>query len=434
MVFTPEIIALLVFIVTYALIVDERIHRAVCAMAGASVLILFGILSWDQVLHHIDFGTIFLLMGMMIIVNTSRNSGLFEYIAIITGKAAKGNPIYVLFLFAIVTAVSSAFLDNVTTVLLMTPMILTISRLMNINPLPFLISEIFASNIGGAATLIGDPPNIMIASASGLSFNDFLTVMGPIAIVDMVVVLIILYALYGKELKISADDQKTIAHAINGLDEKSAILDKPLFTKSVIVLLLVIALFFLHSSLGLEPAEVALIGASILLIWSRESPELILEKIEWPALFFFGGLFILVGGLVETGLITSIADVMIHSVNGTGEAMFIITWFSAIASGLVDNIPLTAAMIPLIQDLGVSGAFDIYPLWWALSLGACLGGNLTAIGASANVVVLGIMEREGESITFIQFLKLGALITFTTVTTGLILLYIMFPETIPIVF
>ena len=362
MVFTPEIIALLVFIVTYALIVDERIHRAVCAMAGASVLILFGILSWDQVLHHIDFGTIFLLMGMMIIVNTSRNSGLFEYIAIITGKAAKGNPIYVLFLFAIVTAVSSAFLDNVTTVLLMTPMILTISRLMNINPLPFLISEIFASNIGGAATLIGDPPNIMIASASGLGFNDFLTVMGPIAIVDMVVVLIILYALYGKELKISADDQKTIAHAINGLDEKSAILDKPLFTKSVIVLLLVIALFFLHSSLGLEPAEVALIGASILLIWSRESPELILEKIEWPALFFFGGLFILVGGLVETGLITSIADVMIHSVNGTGEAMFIITWFSAIASGLVDNIPLTAAMIPLIQDLGVSGAFDIYPL------------------------------------------------------------------------
>jgi Na+/H+ antiporter NhaD/arsenite permease-like protein len=418
------LVSIFVFLLTYALIVDERIHRAVAAMFGAAIVVLLNIVPWDELLVYLDFGTIFLLMGMMIIVNTARNSGLFEYIAIRTAKAAKGNPLMVLLLFAGVTAFVSAFLDNVTTVLLLTPMVLTIARLMKLNPIPFLIAEIFASNIGGMATLIGDPPNIMIASAAGLSFNEFILIMAPIAIVDFLILLGMFYVIYGKGLRIEKEDQVAIGKALSSLDERAAIQDIKLFQKSVIVIVLVVIMFFLHGVLGLEPAEVALIGAAILLIWSREAPEMILEKIEWPALFFFGGLFIVVGALVQTGVIAAIADGVVGAVGTTGEAMILITWFAAFASAIVDNIPLTAAMIPLIQDLGAT--MDIYPLWWALSLGACLGGNGSAIGASANVVVLGISEREGITITFLDFLKLGLLVMGVTVAVGLGILWVMF--------
>ena len=419
-----EIVAIIVFIFTYILIVDERIHRAVAAMVGAAIVIFLQLVPWNSLLEHLDFGTIFLLMGMMIIVNTARNSGLFEYIAIRTAKIAKGNPIRVMILFSLVTAVSSAFLDNVTTVLLLTPMLLTIARLMKLNPIPFLIAEIFASNIGGAATLIGDPPNIMIASAAGLTFNEFIMIMGPIVLVDMVIIILMLYLIYGRSLKVEKHEQEIMVKALDSLDERSAIQDIALFKKSIITLAIVIVMFFFHSMLGLEPAEVALIGAAIILFWSRESPELILEKIEWPALFFFGGLFIVVGALVETGVIADIATAMVGAVDTTGEAMIIVVWFSAIASAVVDNIPLTAAMIPLIKDLGAT--MDIYPLWWALSVGACLGGNGTAIGASANVVVLGISEREGINISFMDFLKLGMFVLVVTVAVGLGMLWIMF--------
>jgi Na+/H+ antiporter NhaD/arsenite permease-like protein len=426
-----QFIALLVFIGTYILIIDERIHRTVCAMMGASILIVLGILDWKGVLNHIDFGTIFLLLGMMIIVNTARNSGLFEYIAIITAKTAKGIPIRVLILFAIVTAICSAFLDNVTTVLLITPMLLTVTRIVQQNPIPFLLTEIFASNIGGTATLIGDPPNIMIASASGLTFNEFLMHMGPIAAVNTLAMMLIILLIYGKRLTVSLDQQANITAAITSLDEKAAILDPKLFRKSVIVILGVIVLFFLHSSIGLDPAEVALIGASVLLFWSRESPILIFERIEWPALFFFGGLFVLVGGLVETGVISQLAEWLLQYVTNTGTAIFVVASFSALASGIVDNIPLTAAMIPLIKNMALSPSIDEYPLWWALSLGACLGGNMTSVGASANVVVLGILDREGHSISFVDFFKIGVIITFVTVSIGIIMLYIMFPEAAP---
>ncbi len=419
-----EIVAVFVFLFTYILIVDERIHRAVAAMIGAAIIVFLGIVPWENLLEYLDFGTIFLLMGMMIIVNTARNSGLFEYIAIKTAKLAKGNPIRVLILFSIVTAIASAFLDNVTTVLLLTPMLLTIAKLMKLNPIPYLIAEIFASNVGGMATLIGDPPNIMIASAAGLTFNEFLMVMGPIVLVDMLIMIVMLYLIYGKSLKVEKHEQEVIARALDSLDEKAAIQDLALFKKSIITLLLVIVMFFFHGILGLEPAEVALIGAAIILFWSRESPEMILEKIEWPALFFFGGLFIVVGALVETGVIADIATMMVGLVHTTGEAMILVVWFSAIASAIVDNIPLTAAMIPLIKDLGTT--MDIYPLWWALSLGACLGGNGTAIGASANVVVLGISEREGIHITFMDFLKLGMFVLAVTVAVGLGILWLMF--------
>lgn len=442
MVLIEALIAVVVFLITYVLIVDERINRAVAAMAGAAVLVFLGIVPWDSLLNHVDFGTIFLLMGMMIIVNVASNSGLFEYLAIITAKAAKGSPIMVLVLFSVVTAITSAFLDNVTTVLLMTPMLLYIAKVMDLNPVPFLFAEILSSNVGGMATLIGDPPNIMIASAAGLSFNEFLMVMAPIAIVDLLVVLLIFYLLWGRKMKVDSAGKTAIKKTIDALDERAAIQDTVLFKKSVIALAIVIALFFMHNNIGeilhtfipfvdptmtLEPAEVALIGAALILFWSRKSPEVIFEKVEWTALFFFGGLFILVGGLVETGVINDLALAMTSSLTDTHEAMFVIAWFSAIASAIVDNIPLTAALIPLIQDIGLNTtSIDIYPLWWALSLGACLGGNGTAIAASANVVVLGIAEREGIKITFFDFLKIGMFVLVVTVAIGLGMLYLMF--------
>ncbi|HOZ43600.1 MAG TPA: ArsB/NhaD family transporter [Methanoculleus sp.] len=433
------LIAVAVFLFTYALIIDERIHRAVAAMFGAAIVVFIGVVPWEGLLEHVDFGTIFLLLGMMIIVNTARGSGLFEYIAIRTAKLANGSPIRILILFALVTAVVSAFLDNVTTVLLLTPMLLYVARVMKLNPVPFLVTEIFASNIGGAATLIGDPPNIMIASSAGLTFNEFLIHLGPIMAVDMVILLLMMYVIYGRSMKVSPGEREEMVRTLDGLDERAAITDRVLFRQSVIVIAFVVLLFFIHDrigeilhvvlpfvdpAMGLEPAEVALIGAAVLLFWSRQSPEEIFEKVEWPALFFFGGLFVIVGALVETGIIASIAAVMIENVGSVGEAMFIVTWFAAIASAIVDNIPLTAAMIPLIHDLGTT--MDVYPLWWSLALGACLGGNGTAIGASANVVVIGIAEREGIGITFIDFLKVGMLVLFVTVGVGFGMLWLTF--------
>jgi Na+/H+ antiporter NhaD/arsenite permease-like protein len=303
-------------------------------------------------------------------------------------------------------------------------MLLYIANVMRITPLPFLIAEIFASNIGGAATLIGDPPNIMIGSAAGLTFNEFIVNMGPIMVVDLVVVMGMLFLIYRKQLFVSAAGQEGIAKTLADLNEQEAIRDRSLFNKSVAIIALVVGMFFVHDQLGLEPALVALIGASIFLFWSRQPPEEIFEKIEWPALFFFGGLFIVVGALVETGTIAAVAGFVVNNVHSEGEAMLIIAWFSAIASAIVDNIPLTATLIPLIQDMGAS--MDTYPLWWALSLGACLGGNGTAIGASANVVVLGIAARNEISISFVEFLKVGMLVLLVTVAIGTAILWLNF--------
>ncbi|AFL95467.1 arsenical pump membrane protein [Thermococcus cleftensis] len=417
-------IAVVVFLVTYAMIISERVHRTVAALFGAALVLLLGIVPWEAVPEHLDLGTLLLLIGMMIIVNTAKESGLFEFIAIKTAKFARGSPMNVLLLFSIVTALVSSVLDNVTTVLLLTPMLLYITRLMDVNPVPFLLAEVFSSNIGGMATLIGDPPNIMIGSAAGLSFNEFLLNMGPIALVDLFVSLGLIYLFYRGAMRISDSKRKRILSTLEGLSEEDAIRDYSLFRKSVIVIVGVILLFFVHDRLDIPPAVVALVGASVLLLWSGMDPESILEKIEWTAIFFFMGLFILVGALVETGVIEDIALWITSYVNNTGEALVIITWFSAIASAVVDNIPLTAAMIPLIKAMG--STMDIYPLWWALSLGACLGGNGTAIGASANVVVLGIAAKEGVRITFMDFLKVGLVIMLVTVTVGLGLLWIRY--------
>ncbi|MBO8174208.1 MAG: ArsB/NhaD family transporter [Thermococcus sp.] len=420
----PEAVAIAVFLFTYALVVSERIHRAVAAMFGASIVLFLRIMPWEKVPKYLDLNTLFLLMGMMIIVNTARNSGLFEYVAIKTAKLARGSPIRVLLLFSVVTAIVSSVLDNVTTVLLLTPMLLYISRLMDLNPVPFLLSEIFASNIGGTATLIGDPPNIMIGSAAKLSFNEFLINMGPIAAVDLVVTVLIIYLAYNNVLKVTPKKKVMIKQTLRGLDEKAAIKDIRLFRKSVAIIMFVVALFFIHDKLGIEPAVVALLGASLILLWTREDPEGIFEKIEWPALFFFGGLFLIVGALEETGTIARVAEWVLAHVHTQGQALLAITWFSAFSSAIVDNIPLTAAMIPLIKHMGAS--MNVYPLWWALSLGACLGGNGTAIGASANVVVIGIAEREGIRMTFADFLKVGMVIMVITVAIGVGILWVRY--------
>lgn len=419
-----EAIALAVFLGVYAFIITERIHRTVAAMVGASLILIVGIIPWEKVPEYLDLETLLLLAGMMVIVNVSRESGLFEYIAIKTAKLSNGNPMKVLLLFSVVTAVVSAFLDNVTTVLLLTPMLLYITKRMDVNPIPFLLAEIFASNIGGTATLIGDPPNIMIGSAAGLSFNEFLENMGPIAVANIFLTIAVVYLAYRNSIKVTPSKRKEIERVILSMDEEDAIRDWELFRKSVIVILAIVAGFFLHDTIGVKPAIIALSGASVMLLWSGVSPERALEKVEWATLFFFGGLFLIVGALVETGVIDAVAGKIMELIHSEAQAIFVISWFSAVSSAIVDNIPLTATMIPLIKAMGSS--VNTYPLWWALSLGACLGGNGTAIGASANVVVLGIAHREGIKITFGEFLKVGALIMVSTVALGSLILWVRY--------
>ena len=419
-----EAIALAVFLGVYAFIITERIHRTVAAMVGASLILIVGIIPWEKVPEYLDLETLLLLAGMMVIVNVSRESGLFEYIAIKTAKLSNGNPMKVLLLFSVVTAVVSAFLDNVTTVLLLTPMLLYITKRMDVNPIPFLLAEIFASNIGGTATLIGDPPNIMIGSAAGLSFNEFLENMGPIAVANIFLTIAVVYLAYRNSIKVTPSKRKEIERVILSMDEEDAIRDWELFRKSVIVILAIVAGFFLHDTIGVKPAVIALSGASVMLLWSGVSPERALEKVEWATLFFFGGLFLIVGALVETGVIDAAAGKIMELIHSEAQAIFVISWFSAVSSAIVDNIPLTATMIPLIKAMGSS--VNTYPLWWALSLGACLGGNGTAIGASANVVVLGIAHREGIKITFGEFLKVGALIMVSTVALGSLILWVRY--------
>ncbi|WP_297476128.1 ArsB/NhaD family transporter [Thermococcus sp.] len=419
-----EAIALAVFLGVYAFIITERIHRTVAAMVGASLILIVGIIPWEKVPEYLDLETLLLLAGMMVIVNVSRESGLFEYIAIKTAKLSNGNPMKVLLLFSVVTAVVSAFLDNVTTVLLLTPMLLYITKRMDVNPIPFLLAEIFASNIGGTATLIGDPPNIMIGSAAGLSFNEFLENMGPIAVANIFLTIAVVYLAYRNSIKVTPSKRKEIERVILSMDEEDAIRDWELFRKSVIVILAIVAGFFLHDTIGVKPAIIALFGASVMLLWSGVSPERALEKVEWATLFFFGGLFLIVGALVETGVIDAVAGKIMELIHSEAQAIFVISWFSAVSSAIVDNIPLTATMIPLIKAMGSS--VNTYPLWWALSLGACLGGNGTAIGASANVVVLGIAHREGIKITFGEFLKVGALIMVSTVALGSLILWVRY--------
>ena len=396
---STQIIAIVIFLVTMAAIMTEKLHRTVAAVAGALLLILTGVLSVESGFSYVDLNTLGVLIGMMLFVAVVKNSGIFEYIAIKAAKIAKGRPWPLMVLFALITAVLSAFLDNVTTVLLIGPMTLAITSMLRINPIPFFMTQIMASNIGGTATLIGDPPNIMIGSAAGLSFTDFITNTGVAVLFVLAATIVCFYFIYGRKLHVEPEAMDSILQ----LDENKAIKDRSLLIKSVVMILLVVFGFVFHSQLHLESCTIALTAAAVMLLIGRQDVEEIVAGVEWTTILFFTGLFIVVGGLQETGVIQILANGLMDLTEGHMTlTILLILWVSAIVSSFLDNIPFVATLIPLILTMQSSGV-DVTPLWWAVSLGACLGGNGTLIGASANVVLSGISNRHGFPITFASY-------------------------------
>lgn len=420
------IIATSVFLITYAVIVSEKIHRTVAAFVGAALVVVLGIIDPEKAVHAIDFNTIGLLVGMMIIVGITRQTGVFEYLAVKAAKGSKGEPIKILAALCLVTAVLSAFLDNVTTVLLIVPVTFAIAKQLELSPIPFLIAEIISSNVGGTATLIGDPPNIMIGSATGLGFMDFVFNLTPVIVVIYVLTIFFIQIIYRKQMITKPELQANIMK----LNEQDEIKDPVLLRKCLAVLSLTVLGFILHQYVHLESSVIALSGASLLLLITREDPEHSLHVVEWPVIFFFIGLFVVVGALEEVGVIEAVAK---WSLEVTGGNMvptgMLILWLSAIASAFVDNIPFVATMIPLIQDMGrLGGIADLNFLWWSLSLGACLGGNGTVIGASANVVVIGMAEKRGTHISFIGYMKVAfpLMLLSIVISTGYLLFWYFF--------
>ena len=421
------IAAIVIFVVAYALIISEKVHRTIVGLFGAMLMILFGIIDQETAVHHIDFNTLGLLMGMMIIVNITSETGLFNYLAIWAAQKVKARPVALLVVLSTITMVCSALLDNVTTVLLTVPITFSITSQLKVDVMPYLIAQILSSNIGGTATLIGDPPNIMIGSAVGLDFMAFIDNLTLVSIIIFILVQFILIALYRKNLHTQPELQEKIMR----LPADAQITDHALLKKCLAVIFLTITLFVLHGNLGLESATVALSGAGLLLLLTATEDEekivKILSKIEWPAIFFFGGLFILVGALVETGVIRMLAAEAIQATGGDVEATAIlILWMSAFASAFIDNIPFVATLIPLIQDMGQMGLSNLDPLWWSLALGACLGGNGTLIGASANVVVASMSAQRGRPISFIGFMKIALPIMTFTIAIANIYVYIRY--------
>ena len=423
------IVAIIVFTIVYLLIATERINRVVAALAGAGVILAIGVVGSDDAFFSketgIDRNVIFLLFGMMVIVGVLKQTGVFEYVAIWAAKKAKGRPFRVMTLLCLITAVASAGLDNVTTVLLIAPVTLLVCEKIGVRPVPFLIAEALASNIGGAATLVGDPPNLIVASRSGLTFSDFLVNLGPIVIVMLVVFIGLSRVLFRKDF---VADPAQVAQVME-LDEREAIQDRALLVRSLAVLALVLAGFTLHGVLHLEPSVVALLGAGLLVAISGLPARSYLVEVEWETLLFFAGLFILVGSLVKTGVIDHLASALVTATGDSVQgAMMLLLWGSAALSAIIDNIPFVATMTPVVDQL-VSGTGPFAGqngLWWALVLGADLGGNATAIGASANVVVAGISKRNGHPISFWEFTRYGsvvAVVTLAIATPYLLLRY-----------
>jgi Na+/H+ antiporter NhaD/arsenite permease-like protein len=439
-------LALLIFGVCYLVIITERIHKTIVALLGAAVMIGFGVLSQNEAFYShefgVDYNVVFLLIGMMVIINIVRETGLFEVLAIWAAQRADAKPFRLLVLLALLTAVLSAMLDNVTTVLLMAPVTLAITKRLELNPVIFLVTEALASNIGGTATLVGDPPNIMIASKAELSYLDFLVVLGPIAVLIMAVFLTVLWLVFGRTMTVAPH----LRTAVLALSSRGAVLDRPFLHRCLWLLGIVNVGFCVHSLIHLEPATIALLGASMFMLIGHarrtrgSAVELsALTDVEWKTIFFFIGLFILVGGLVKVGVIRHLADQLVSVTQGNlaGSTMAVL-WGSAILSAAVDNIPYVAAMNPLIVDLARSlhpeisdyatlvHQPDIIPLWWALALGACLGGNGTIIGASANVVIVDIARKAGYPISFWQFFKLGFPVMLGSVLMSAVYLWLLY--------
>ena len=422
-----ELLAGAVFLATYALIVTEKIHRTLAALLGASVVIVLKLVDQHDAFASVDFNVIFLLAGMMIIANIMAKTGVFQWIAVEAVRRAKARPYTLLVFTSVVTAVVSAFLDNVTTVVLLTPVIFFIAQRLETSPVPFLISQVIASNIGGTATLIGDPPNIIIGSQMGKDFNDFLVNLTPAAAVALAAYLYLARWIFRSELAVAvkvldADDIQRL------VDEERKIADPRLMRISAVVLGFTILGFLLSRLAGLEGATIALTGAVVLMIVAREDVHEILKTVEWPTLFFFVGLFIVVGGVVKTGIIADLAHAVLGVTGGrTDVAAIIVLWMSGFISAIVDNIPYTITMVPLIQELGHT--VNVEPLIWALALGANFGGNATVVGASANVVVASMSEARGYPITFASYLKYGVpatLITMVVATVDIWLRYLVF--------
>ena len=409
------VISACLLLVAYIFIALEKIPKVTIALFGAAITIVLGLVSQSKMIgdsvnpyyfiNFIDFNVVFLLVSMMIIVSITTRSGVFNWIANELLKFTKGHPIKVLFTLGLFTAVTSAFLDNVTTVILIMPITFAIARKLDIDPIPFLLTEIFASNIGGTATLIGDPPNIIIGSAGGLSFMDFIKELTPVIVLILFIVITILSLIFKKKLHADSDKMAEVSK----IDNSKTIKDKALMIRSTFILALVILGFMLHDVIHIETCVVAMLGASILLLF--EKPTEILRDVEWNTIFFFIGLFIIIGGLEASGGIKLMAEWILKVTQGSQTATsIIILWASGIISGIIDNIPYTATMAPMIVEIEkVMGQTYAYPLWWALSLGACLGGNLTIIGAAANVIVSENAAKENHPIAFMKFLKYGVL-------------------------
>ena len=431
--------ATVIFVLAYAVIVSEKIHKTIVAIMGASLMLVLKILQQHEAFHleefGIDWNVIFLLISMMIIINLMRPTGIFEYIAIKSAKWGKGEPFRIMAIFAVVTAVLSALLDNVTTVLLITPVTLLIADALEVDPIPYLISCALASNIGGTATLIGDPPNIMIASKAHLDFMAFIYHLTPIVVVMMIFYLFAIKFIWGRKLR-TRDELK---QRIMQMNEREAIKDPVMLKKSLIVLAMVLTGFVLHGMLHFQPATVALFGAGLLLLLSgTHEPHHVLAEVEWPTIFFFMGLFVIVGGVVKVGLIKWMSIQVLALTQGNLLATsMVVMWFSAFASAIVDNIPYVATMNPLIIDmarqiwpnetgLALLQHADLMPLWWSLALGACLGGNGSAIGASANVIVVGMSEKAGKRISFMKFMAYGMPIMILTVAISTVYVWLRY--------
>lgn len=417
-----QMIAVGVFLLVMAAIISEKVHRSVAALAGAVVLLLTHVLTIETAADYVDLNTIGVLVGMMLFVAVVKSSGLFEYIAIWSAKLTRGQPMAILAVFAVITAVLSAFLDNVTTVLLIGPMTIAITQILEVNPVPFLLSQIMASNIGGTATLIGDPPNIMIGSAAGLSFADFIVNTGPVVLIILAVVVAIFFLMYRGNLHVESENMEKVLT----LDEKLTIKDASLLRKSVIMIVLVVVGFIFHAQLGIESATVALTAAGVMLLIGGQDAEDVILGVEWSTILFFIGLFVVVGGLNSTGVIAMLANGMLELV-GDNEvlAIVLVLWVSALISAFLDNIPFVATLIPMIQTMQ-QGGMDVLPLWWALSLSACLGGNGSLIGASANVVLAGVSAKNGYPITFMSYLKKGFPLMLLSVAICTVYLLIRF--------
>lgn len=415
-----EIIAIIIFLGVMSAIISEKINRSVAALLGAILTILTGIMTFDKSIHYVDFNTLGVLTGMMIFVSVVKKSGLFEYLAIWTTKKTKGDPWKIMMSFIFITAILSAILDNVTTVLLIGPMVIAITKMLDLDPIPFLIVQIMASNIGGTATLIGDPPNIMIGSAANLSFMDFLVNLGPVVVVILFVVTIIFKFMYGKKLKVDSEKMKSIMD----LDERKSIRDKSLMVKSIIVIIFVLIGFMTHAQTGIDSSVVALTAGVVMLLISKVDADESYLEIEWTTIFFFAGLFVVVGGLEEVGLIEQLSEMILDLTNGNMMlTMLALLWVSAVVSSFLDNIPFVATLIPLILSMQSKG-IDVTSIWWAVSLGACLGGNGSLIGASANLVLVGVGQKNGYSISFTKYLKVGFPIMIVTIiiATGYMIL------------